>query len=260
MTPPNAPSHGPVNWPALIADLRPLYESAVESFDDLPDELLAAKPPNYAGGELGGFDSSVAALALLSGPKAASPLLALPLPHLPRIISQLTDDALRGSGKLPALYTLSYLDVARCCGVELPGDATSLEERWLPLLATVKAKFSDREVHTLALAACAGGTTTLAREFADLPASKTPFAPGESFGFNVPAFVDYLALALDGGHPYEDVEPAWLDFVHNFPYKLDTQVLGWPALMWAARAVYSAIGGLPEGEVADELHRLIAGT
>lgn len=36
-------------------------------------------------------------------------------------------------------------------------------------------------------------------------------------------------------------------------------MLGWPALVWAARAVYATIGKVPEAEVALELHRLVTG-
>lgn len=39
--------------------------------------------------------------------------------------------------------------------------------------------------------------------------------------------------------------------------KYEARMLNWPALLWAARAVYATIGGLPVAEVGDELHRLV---
>jgi len=111
----------------------------------------------------------------------------------------------------------------------------------------------------LAFAACAAARPTLMPRLADLPGLEAPFVPGRVFGFNVPGFAGDLASATEHGGTYQDIEPGWLDFVHSFPFKLDTRVLDWPALLFGARAVYATIGGLPEGEVALELHRLVTG-
>ena len=54
-------------------------------------------------------------------------------------------------------------------------------------------------------------------------------------------------------------ELAWLDFVHQFPYKLAAETLNWPDLLWAARAVMTHFEGIEVGEVAAQLHRLVIG-
>jgi hypothetical protein len=118
---------------------------------------------------------------------------------------------------------------------------------------------NERERHTLALAANAASLPRLVPAFTGTRTLPQSFVPGQMHGFNVPAFAVYLATAIEREASYQDVEPAWLDFVHRFPYKLDTGMLSWPALMWAARAVYATIGKLPEEEVALELHRLVIG-
>lgn|SRR5262245_5872332 len=258
MTDRQAGTAGPVSWPEVVASMAPLYEGNLRSFDNLPDRLASSRPPQYAGGRLGGFAITIATLAVLRGSASVMPLLERIAPSLPRVIRELPDP-LDKNAMLPALYTLSCLNVARSCGAALPAEANGAEERWLPQLADRARDLTEPERHTLALAACAAALTTLVPRFADLPGLEGPIVPGRVFGFNVPGFAGYLAAAVEHGGTYQDVEPAWLDFVHRFPYKLDTRMLDFPALLFAARAVCATIGGLPEGEVALELHRLVTG-
>jgi hypothetical protein len=238
--------------------MAPLYEANLGSFDNLPHRLASSSPPQYAGGRLGGFAITIATLAVLRGPASVMPLLERIAPSLPGVIRELPDPLDRNA-LLPALYTLSCLNVARCCGALLPAEANGVEETWLPQLAGRANDLTEPERHTLAFAACSTGFTRLVPRFADLPGFEEPFVPGRVFGFNVPGFAGYLASAIEHSGTYQDVEPAWLDFVHRFPYKLDTRMLDFPALLLAARAVYATIGGLPESEVALELHRLVTG-
>ena len=249
---------GPVTWPEVIAHYAPLYERDPDFFEDLPHDLAASKPPDYAGAELAGFDVEVAALAVLRGPSSIARHVALVAPALPHVIAEI-GDTIDADRALPAFYTLSYCNAARCAGAELPAAAVDAEEEWLPQLAERMSELTEPQRHTLALAACAAARVDLVATFAELAAGDDTFTPSRTFGFNVPEFAGYVARAIDRGASYQDVEPAWLDFVHRFPYKLDTRTLGWPALLFAARAVYATIGELPEGEVAMELHRLVAG-
>jgi hypothetical protein len=248
---------GPVTWPDVIAKLAPLHEDGLDFFDDLPENIQSARPPRWAGDELSGFDASVAALAVLRGPASVVPQLNRIQPLIPHIVHQL-GDSLDADRALGALTTLRYLNVARCCGAQIPAEARDVESLWIPQLADLRSAFGEYERHFLALAACAGSLTSVVGRIADTRVPRT-FVPGESFAFDVPAFIAYLAAAIDHHASYQDVDLAWLDFVHRFPYKLDTNVLDWPTLLYAARAVYATIGGLPEGEVADELHRLVTG-
>lgn len=249
---------GPVSWPEVVAQYGPEYEDNVDVFDALPDRLGRLAPPRYAGGQLGGLADTTAALAVLRGPAAARPLVEHVAGSIPRVVAQLSPDV-PDAGRLAAAYTLAYLNVARCCGVPIGSESSSLEHRWLPQLAALRAKFTEEERHTLAIAAAAAGLPHVAVELADLRRLE-PFSPDEDHGFDVPGFAGYLASAVDASASYGDVENAWLDFVHRFPYKLDTGMLKWPALLWAARAVYATIGKLPDDEVATELHSLVAGS
>ena len=161
--------------------------------------------------------------------------------------------------RLAAFYTLSYLNVARCCGASVPAQSEEIEGRWLRDLAKMRDSFSEPALHTLAFAACAARIPAIVPTLVGAKQGLPKFTSGETFGFNVPAFALALAAAIDEGAGYVDVEMAWLDFVHRFPIKLDTDMLDWPALLWAARAVYATIGGIPVSEVGDELHRLVTG-
>jgi hypothetical protein len=108
------------------------------------------------------------------------------------------------------------------------------------------------------LAACAAGRIDFVPELAGLPALDRDFEAQRVFGLDVSGFTGYLAVAVDRAASYKDIEVAWLDFLHRFPVKLESNELGWPSLLWAARAVYSTLGGLDEREVASELHRLLS--
>jgi len=249
---------GPVTWPEVVAKLGATYENGLGFFDDLAERIAAAKPPRYAAGVLGGFDVTVAALAVLRGCATSAKAFAIAESSIPRILAELRDPIERNSA-VPAIHALSYLNTVRCCNGSLPADVADAEQRWLEQLASRSSELTEPERHTLALAACAAARPALVPRFADLRELPDAFIPEQTFGFDLPAFAGYLAAGIDRGATYQDVEPAWLDFVHRFPYKLDTRSLGWPALLFAARAVYATIGGLPEGEVADELHRLVTG-
>lgn len=247
----------PVDWPTLVEKYGPEYEEELVVFDDLVEELSEEASPESAGGALGGFEDACSALAILRGPAIARPVIERIAPAVPRVVVGLSP-APRESGRLAAIYTLAYLNAARCCGVSVGRESESAERLWLPQLAGFRAKLTEEECHTLAIASAAAGLAQAAIDLAGLPRVDA-FAPGVTHAFNVPAFAGYVASAVESGASYDDVEPAWLDFVHRFPYKLATGMLKWPALLWAARAVYATIGRLADDEVATEVHRLVSG-
>jgi hypothetical protein len=247
----------PVDWPTLVERQGPEYEQELGVFADLAEELAEETGSDEAGGALAGFDDTVSALAVLRGPEVTRPVIEQVAPAIPRLLALLAPVPTEGA-RLGAYYTLNYLNAARCCGASVGGAGVDAERAWLPRLAAYRAKLTERERHTLAIAAAAAGLPDEAAQFAGLGRRKE-FSPNVTHAFDVPAFAVYIATAVEAGASYQDVEPAWLDFVHRFPYKLDTGMLKWPSLLWAARAVYAAIGKLDDDEVATELHRLVTG-
>jgi hypothetical protein len=243
----------------MVSRIAPMYEEDLDSYEDLPTELATARPPQYAGGHLGAYNAMVSALAVLRGPAFVTPLLERVVPQIVGAIQQIPS-AIDSSSMLPALNILSFMNTARCCGVTLPGEATGIENAWIPQLATQTRNMTERERNTLALAAGAASQAQWVPAFVGGSSHADRFVPNEVHGFNVSGYCGYVALAVAQSRSYTDVEPAWLDFVHRFPIKLDTTMLGWPALVWAARAVYATIGKIPESEVVLELHRLVTDT
>jgi hypothetical protein len=246
----------PLTWPEVIEQLAPVFEEGLFFYDDLPQEIAGAKPPRYGGARFGGFDTTMAALAVLRGPKRVASIIDKMAPSLDVAIEQI-GPTLDRNRYLAAYFTLNTMNVARCCGCAVPKNAAALEADWLEQLTEWTKQLPEPDRHTAALAACAANKTKLVPTFAELPALDKSFTAGQTFAFNVPAFAGYLAVAIDTSASYQDVELAWLDFVHRFPYKLEASTLDWPALLWAARAVYTTIGKLPEDEVAAELHKLL---
>ena len=244
-------------WRALLEDATAEEVENLEFFDDLAARLRAVRAPDTGGANLGAPGRSVAAVSVLAGPRVAQPLLDQVAPLLPGVIAELMP-APATKQCLDALWALSYLNAAHCAASEMPPAAAGAESAWLPTLAAARDQFSEPEQHTLALAACACALPALVPALVGARALP-PFEPGLTFGFNVQGFALYLASAVGASAEYDDVEMAWLEFVHNFPIKLDTDMLDWPALLWAARAVYATIGGIPVAEVGDELHKLITG-
>lgn len=243
-------------WGVLIEQDGPRILEDLEFFDDLAERIRTARRPDTGGANLGAAGSTIAASIVLIGHNAPKTLLAQIEPLLGGVINELMPQT-RKEHRLDAFWTLSYLNAARCTGTGVPPDSATAEATWLPSLAAMRAQFSTAERHTLAFAASACGLTSLVATVLD--AAPAAFVPGDTHGFNVQGFALALAAAIDANADYPDIELAWLDFVHRFPIKLDTDMLDWPALLWAARAVYATIGGIPVAEVGDELHRLVTG-
>lgn len=176
--------------------MAPLYEENLSAFEDLPERLTGSKPPQYAGGRLGGFSITVSALAVLRGPAFVVPLLGRVVPSIPRVIRELPR-RIDKNAMLPAAYTLSLLNVARCCGVALPEEAGEVEDKWLPQLAERATDMTERERHTLALAAAAARLPALVSAFTNTRALPERLVPGEVHGFNVPGFAVYIATAIE---------------------------------------------------------------
>ncbi|BAH40465.1 MAG TPA: hypothetical protein DGD08_04765 [Gemmatimonas aurantiaca] len=244
------------SWAVLLQEATPEEIENLEFFDDLADRIRAVRAPDTGGANLGAPGRAVAAVTVLSGSATAQVLLDQVAPLLPGVIQELMPVPARQQC-LDALWALSYLNAAQCAGSDAPTEQQAAEIAWLPTLVASLGQFSESEQQTIALAAAACRQVSLVPSVFGLAALPT-FTPGATFGFNVQGFALHIAAAIESRAPYEDVEMAWLDFVHGFPIKLDTGTLDWPALLWAARAVYATIGGIPVAEVGDELHALVA--
>jgi hypothetical protein len=196
----------------------------------------------------------MAAVAL--GPEEFLPLFPPLDKHLGSSLRELGSD-ITGDDVVRALGLLNYLNIARCCGAQVPRKAVGLEQKWLPQLAQFSDGYTEGESKTLALAALAAARPDLVPAFIGGRALPSNIKPGETFQFNVQGFVRYIAVAMREGAAPEAVEPAWRDFVECFPRKLASQTLRWVDLLWAARAMMEHFERRPAETVAAALHEFL---
>jgi hypothetical protein len=247
----------PVTWSQLLEVERARLAELLPPILDAPARAARIKPPTSASRVLGGPSIILASAAVVLGPASCAPYFKVLLPLLPRVIAELRAELEENT--TAAKNVLSFANAARCCGASLPADAQALEPNWLPRLADQLDDLDELERQTLAFAALAAGRADLGMRYIGGGPLSTQVTPGETFGFDVQRFVRYLATAYVQNVSHADIELAWLDFVHQFPYKLAADTLSWPDLLWAARVVATHFEGIPVGEVAARLHRLVTG-
>ncbi|MBA3458668.1 MAG: hypothetical protein H0T46_01815 [Deltaproteobacteria bacterium] len=90
-----------------------------------------------------------------------------------------------------------------------------------------------------------------------LPNDPIPFTPGATFEFNVQGFIVHLAGAIVHGRPFDDVLPAWRDFLRSYPYLTRINMANTTTLLWSARLVHHHIAGNPLGTTAAFLYEEI---
>lgn len=249
------PAGIPTDWPALIEAETPFILEGLEIVDELPEEIDEAPAHRLVVNYFAGTDSTLSAAAILLGPDQAKPHFKVCASYVPRALAEI-DQGIDERTRTPAIYFLSYLNAAHCSGATLPKGADQSALSWLEQLADDVALLDERERHTLGFAALGLGATALIAQFlkGPLPANITP---GEVHGFNVPAFTRYIGAARAQKLGYDDVEPAWQEFVARFPHKLAARTLDWPHLLWAGRAIFAGIAGEPLTRVAARVHEWV---
>jgi hypothetical protein len=245
----------PVTWSELLAADHELLTEGLDAIRDVPDEIERVTPPWLPSNELGAPSLTVAQTAVVLGPRACRVAIETLMPLIPRVMTDFRD-GITNANRVPAQQLLSLFNTAQCCDVAVSSDVTAAEGAWPVGIATHLKFMSDNERTTLAFSALAVGRADLVPSViagGDISAAVTP---GETFGFNVQGFIRYLAAARQHGASYEAVEPAWLDFVARFPYKLAAGTLDWPDLLYAGRIVLTEIRGDNIGTVANSVRML----
>lgn len=242
-------------WAALLAGEAEKSAGALRRQARALELLPSFARRGQVAGAFAGAETVLARAAVLQSPDEARPVLAGYAEHLGAAVAELADAQTDGARSRQARI-LGFANAARCVGVPLPAEAQGMEGDWLPALAANPAGLSELDRETLAFAAVAAGLPDAAARFVEggLPASAEA---GRTFGADYAGLARYLAAAVRDGAPAADVEPAFADFLLDFPVKLASETTDWPALLWCGRAVLSRIGGLADGEVAAELHRRV---
>lgn len=246
----------PVAWSALIAEARTELPTHVESLSGPGTRMGMLASGSARAMEFTFGAEALSMLAVVEGAAACLPHLELLDPFAVAVIRELDAGITKDDASL-ALAVLSYVNVDRCCGVAITEDAALAESRWLRTMASRPEWLSEDERRTAALAAAAAGMSPLVPVLIggrDLP---LPFAPHQTFGFNVQGFARYLASGFERGASAADVEPAWQSFLSAFPHSLAAGSITWPDLLWAGRAVVTHFKGRPAHEVADVIHKSV---
>jgi hypothetical protein len=247
----------PVTWPDLIIQYQDAVNVALEMIADDPRRLAKVEPPWTLASELGGPAETLSAAAVLFGPERCRPYMEAITEFLPLAIEEILRSDISAIRAGNYVRLLSYLNVTRCCGAPVPPEASTIESKWLTLLAEHKRKLDEDERSKMAFAALALKELALVPVFIYGGPLPKRFKPGEVFQFNVQGFVRYLAVALEQNASAEDIEPAWRDFVRCFPYKYAAGTLRFVHLMWCARTVMVHFERRPVETVADALHQMI---
>lgn len=252
----------PTDWPALIRSFELLWRDAAgdprritRSLDDsLEDENDFVSEFCAQGGML-------AEAVVLLGPHECAPAFAACAPYQPMAIraarSRLTEDA---RASLAVLY---YFAAAQVSGDTLAPAGVSALRTWPARLARERKQLSPVAREALALAALAVGQSNVVPGLVGGGALPKKLSPGKRFAFDTPQFVRYLATACSAGASFDAIAPAWESHLLSFPHKLAAtnlfdRVHRWAALIFAARTTLGALGGLPDVEVAEALHRQLS--
>jgi hypothetical protein len=245
----------PTTWPELHVRFQARNEEEPRSLSTTAVERMKKHSgQSPVGRQFGGVEEILSRLAVLRGAEPCRQILEAQAPFYAIAADEAARDGTSGALPIVRLILLSYGNVARCVGHPLPPSATD-EQAMIERLVPVKKSLDEFEQQLLAAACIAVGLP--GRAITVLRHPKPPaFKPGETFGPNLPGFMDYLCAAITSGAAARDVEPAWQAMHADFPRKLAAKTMKWSTLLWLARAVHSRIGGRPEAEVCEAVHTL----
>ncbi len=235
----------PVTWSELVNDRFPYLDGRLKGLAR-PVKRLPSSPDAFRG-----ISSLLAETVAARGVAAAQPYFELAQPAALQALEQVTTDV--EAAAMIVDGALWFINLAQTAGSDLAGAFGSAQAAWLSEMAAVERDGLLRQ--SLAFSALAFGQDELVRQFVGpAPAGA---APGLTFQFNYPALIAYLSAACVRGASYEDVRPAWIDFLRSFPYKMGAKTAEWPHIFCVGRAVYHRIRDLPVSGVARETHKQI---
>jgi hypothetical protein len=216
---------------------------------------------NSLAGIIGGASAWLAGVGVLHGAAACQDAIAVFAPHIGRAIREAESEfaAIPQEWGLVKYSLLTSINLVKCCGGKVPAEAEGLEGRWLVRQLQQRRNMSHRDRLEAALAAVGSRETQLVPSFLGGGALPSRLRQRQSFGRNVTKFVRYLAVVVASGADVEAIEPAWLEFVDEYPYLYSIQdgPVHWYHLVWSGYIVLSLIGSHPAERVMDDLHALV---
>lgn len=245
----SASSSAAVDWRSLSVKVSKSTAATLEHSAKLGGRLLELEGHDLLDA-FSGVDGVFARGCIVNGSRAAQAAMEKYLESLPRARKALVSvDA----SKSAVAYQLANLAlIGECTGK--PGPAAG-DIGLLKPLVRERHSFSDSRRRSMALTALALRDTATALALLDAkPAAYDE--PRLSFEFNIHELIRYLAAALDMRRPADWIEPAWLEYLENFPLHLAAQAAEWPDLFMFAR-VLAELRGDKIADIADDLHARI---
>lgn len=259
-------------WRALATRYRSRQDNDLTRIRNLWPKLLDVARDNDKAGVFEGMPDTLARRVALLGPGSVREGLSGVLPGLEAVLARMDPEP--GEDDAPYTVTmLSMVNALRCCGapgaegetwIRAPGSPAvadaddDRERRWLAAAARTTGRASGRQGRgQVALAAAGAGLPDAALAAAD--DEVRPYHPEAAYGCDLASLAAHLAGAQQAGAGIEGVRSAWDSFLRDFPAELEAETVQWLDLLWAARAVYAALGGEPVGEVGAALRREILG-
>lgn len=167
---------------------------------------------------------------------------------------------------------LNLGNIFECLGLPLAPRTQEIMRAWAPRIEVDRDEDPTHVYWSLAFAALAmGDRMTYLRlggfrganravpdpSHAGPPLGPFPLIPHQRFGFNQQGFLHHLAGAIERGGTFEDIAPAWEEYLINFPTLSQSRSVHLNTLLWVARCVFHRIAGHPLGETAARLHDAI---
>jgi hypothetical protein len=237
-------------WTEFVDDSWTWLDRRLPEAQESWESLIDAAPPLVPADVLCGASVLLAELVAARGVAAARSPLQFLLPRLP--------DAYRGvraaaNGSETVEGALWFDNLVETSGFHAE---RAPHAKWLDAMQRHAKALERLQRHSFAFLSLAYGEYDRIPVFlgAPLPNQVTP---GASFEFDYPSMLLYFGAACRDHAAFDAVEPAWLDFLQSFPYRLGAEAVEWPHLFCMGRAVYHHIQGMPVGEVARETHKQI---
>lgn len=213
-----------------------------------------AAPPLVPADDLRGFSMLLAQLVAARGVRATQPHFEFFMPLASGAAESVTTD--QDADYVTVDGVVWFINLTETTGLAPVGAFDDAVESWLAALAPLAASFDRPDRLSLAFSALAFEIDDAVPRIMGepLPANAPP---GVAFQFDYPSLLGYLAAACRDRAGFDAVQPAWLDFLESFPYKIAAKSVEWPVLFSVARVVYHRIQGLPVADVARTTHQQI---
>jgi len=184
-----------------------------------------------------------------------------PLKHiLPQSVDAYVQDCV-GDYTLASML-LEYTNITNIfeiVGLEVPSQVL---DSFRPLIVRVETDHRDMPGRhwTKALVALALGERLGWIAIAGfLPTQNVPFVPRATFEFNMQGLIAHLGGALLTGATFDEVAPAWRQFMAVAVTLMDVHQIDEQVILWVARIVFHHIGKQPLGMVGDRVFEEISG-